>query len=136
MQQLTDRPRLFLAEDNAGLRAILRELFTDAGIDVVGEAGDPITALASIPPLAYAAPLVVLMDVRMPGPINGIEATRLLLDRCTDVRVVIFTAFPGAGIEQAARHAGATELLAKGVPAATIVAAIQRAWAGAVSVVR
>jgi DNA-binding NarL/FixJ family response regulator len=129
-----DRPRLFVADDNAGLRATLRDLFADAGIEVVGEAGESSTALRAIPPLADQLPLVILMDVRMPGPVNGIEATRLLIDRCELVAVIIFTAFPGEGIGQAARRAGAAELLAKGCPATTIIAAVRRAWSGVVLV--
>jgi DNA-binding NarL/FixJ family response regulator len=66
----------------------------------------------------------------MPGPVNGIEATRLLIDRCERVAVIIFTAFPGAGIEHAAYQAGAVALLAKGCPAALIVDAVRRAWTG------
>jgi DNA-binding NarL/FixJ family response regulator len=100
-----------------------------------GEAADSITALRTIPPLADRLPLVILMDVRMPGPVNGIEATRLLVDRCVGVGVIVFTAFPGSGIEEAARHAGAIELLAKGCPAATIVDAVRRAWCRMVAVV-
>jgi DNA-binding NarL/FixJ family response regulator len=85
-------------------------------------------------PLADTAPLVILMDVRMPGPVNGIEATRLLVNRRVDVGVIIFTAFPGTGIEQAARDAGAVEVLTKGCPAATILDAVGRAWSGMVPV--
>jgi two-component system, chemotaxis family, protein-glutamate methylesterase/glutaminase len=125
---LPDQPRVFIIDDNVGLRASLRELFTDAGVTVVGEAGDAMEALRKVPPLAYTAPVVTLMDVRMPGPINGIEATRLLLDRCAEVRVIVFTAFLSGGIEAAARTAGAVELLAKGAPAAELVAAVERAW--------
>jgi DNA-binding NarL/FixJ family response regulator len=127
-----DRPRVVLVDDNDHLRATIGELLIDAGIQVVAEAADGIQALRTIPPLAAAAPLVVLMDLRMPGPVNGIEATRLLVERCHDVRVIVFTAFLGAGIEQAARTAGAVDLLVKGCPAATITASIRGAWAGTV----
>jgi DNA-binding NarL/FixJ family response regulator len=122
------RPRVFLCDDNAGLRAAIRELLTDAGIQVVGEAVDGVQALRLIPPAAYEAPLVVFMDLRMPGPINGIETTRLLVDRCVDVRVIIFTAFPGEGIERAARGVGAVGVLVKGAPAEAIVAEVGRVW--------
>jgi DNA-binding NarL/FixJ family response regulator len=128
-------PRVFVADDNVGLRATLSDLFADAGLDVVGEAGDSVEALRKIPPIAYAHPVVVLMDVRMPGPVNGIEATRLVIDRCEHFAVIIFTAFPGAGIEQAARQAGAVELLTKGCPAAEIVRTVERVWSRMVPVV-
>jgi DNA-binding NarL/FixJ family response regulator len=127
-------PRVAIIDDNHALRATINELLTDAGIEVVAEAADGMQALRAIPPAAYQLPLVVLMDLRMPGPINGIETTRLLIDRCDQVAVIIFTAFPGAGIEQAARQAGAVELLVKGCPAEAIVAAVRQAWVGMVPV--
>ena len=125
------RPRAFLVDDNDGLRVAIRELLTDAGVEVVGEARDSGTALLAIPPAA-TSPLVVLMDVRLPGPVNGIEATRRLLERRADVRVIIFTAFQrrrhGTG---AALAAGAVMVLVKGAPAETIVIAVRRAWSAA-----
>lgn len=127
-------PRAAIVDDNHALRAAIRELLTDAGIQVVTEAADGMQALRTIPPSAYEVPVIVLMDLRMPGPINGIETTRLLIGRCERVAVLIFTAFPGSGIEQAARQAGAVELLAKGCPAEAIVAAVTRAWARMVPV--
>lgn len=42
--------------------------------------------------------------------------------------MVIFTAFPGEGIERAARAAGAVGLLVNGVPAEAIVAEVDRVW--------
>lgn len=124
----TIAPRLYLADDNDGLRASLCDLVADAGVEVVGQAGDSAEAIRAVPPAAASLPLVVLMDVRMPGPINGIEATRLLMGCCQRIAVIIFTAFPGGGIEQAARRAGAVELLAKGCPPEVIIAAVTRAW--------
>jgi DNA-binding NarL/FixJ family response regulator len=123
-------PRVFLCDDNERLRAAIRELLTDAGAEVVGEAADGIQALRLVPPTTDEGPLVVLMDLRMPGPINGVETTRLLVDRCAHVRVVIFTAFPGDGIERAVHDAGAAGILVKGVPAAAIVAEVGRVWSG------
>ena len=121
-------PRVFLTDDNAALRATLRDLFADTGIEVVGEAGDGAEALRAIPLVAGASPLVVVMDVRMPGPINGIEATRLLTARRSRAAVIVLTAFPGAGIEQAAREAGAVDVVAKGAPIAELARAVERAW--------
>jgi len=122
------RPRVFLVDDNVGLRATLLDLLTDAGVEVIGEAGDGAEAIRRIPPAAVDLPLVVLMDVRLPGTVNGIGATRLVTDCCVNVRVLVFTAFPGFGIEQAARQAGAAGLLTKGCPAEAILAAVSRAW--------
>jgi two-component system invasion response regulator UvrY len=131
---LPPAPRVFVVDDNVGLRSSLRDLLADAGIEIVGEAGDGAEAIRCIPSVADARPVVALMDVRMPGPINGIEATRVLIDRCEDVAVIVFTAFPGTGIEQAARAAGAAGLLTKGCPAETLIDAILRTWSRMVPV--
>jgi DNA-binding NarL/FixJ family response regulator len=130
------RPRVYLVDDDARLRAMLRGLLEDAGAEVVGEADDGTAAVRYIPRAAYPDGLVVLMDVRMPGPINGIEVTRLLVERCGQLSVIVFTAFPGSGIEEAAMRAGAVDVLVKGAPAQTIVAAVERAWSGMVPIVR
>lgn len=100
-------PRLFMVDDDERLRTRVRELLEYEGMTVVGEASTGDEALALIP-VAAAEPLVVLMDVRMPGRFNGIESTRLLMQShgCM-VGVLVFTGFPDPGIEDAARAAGA-----------------------------
>jgi two-component system invasion response regulator UvrY len=126
-------PRVLLVDDQAALRAAIAELLTEAGIAVVGEAASAGEVSILVPLAADAGRLVVLMDVRFPGDVNGIEATRRLVRCCPDLRVVIFTGFPDAGIEQAAYEAGAVGFLVKGCSAAEIVAAVRRAWDGDVA---
>jgi two-component system, NarL family, invasion response regulator UvrY len=129
-----ERPKVFLVDDNVGLRSMLRELLAEAGVEVVGEADNGTAALRYIPGAACPGGLVVLMDVRMPGPVNGIEATRLLVGRCERLGVIVFTAFPGSGIEQAAIAAGAVDVLVKGAPAETIAETVRRTWSRMVAV--
>lgn len=125
-------PRVFLVDDDAGMRVTIRDLLTDAGCEVVGEASDAIEAVAHVPMVAVHGPVVVLMDVRMPGELNGIDATRLVLERTTNARVLIFSAFgDGEGIRQAAGAAGAVRVLTKGLPGAEIVGAIREVFVGA-----
>jgi DNA-binding NarL/FixJ family response regulator len=123
-------PTVFLIDDDARLRAIVRELLEDDGITVVGEAGSAGAALDQLAILTGTT-LVALVDVRMPGLLNGIDLTRVLSRTAPAVRVVLFTGFVEPGIEQAAREAGAVAVLHKGIPAADLVAAVQRAWVGA-----
>jgi DNA-binding NarL/FixJ family response regulator len=73
----------------------------------------------------------VLLDIRMPGPVNGIHACRELLRRCPRLRVLIFTGFVEPGIEEAARDAGAEAVLRKGEPASQLIDAIHTSWAQA-----
>ena len=61
---------------------------------------------------ANEAPSVVLMDVGLPG-IDGVEATRQILDRGPGVDVVILTAMPDATVLARAASAGARAFLLK-----------------------
>jgi len=64
--------RVLLADDHQMLRQAVRRALEDAGIDVVGEAGDGDQAVMLTETLR---PDVVLMDVSMPV-LDGIEAAR------------------------------------------------------------
>jgi two-component system response regulator DesR len=124
-------PRVFLVDDDGRLRARVRELLEYESMTVVGEASSGPEALDLVPAVAVAEPLVVMMDVRMPGRLNRIETNRLLVQSCgAMVRVLVFTGFPDPGIERAARAAGAVAVLVKGDPADQLVAAVHGAWDG------
>lgn len=129
----TATPRVFLVDDSAAFRGVVRMYFeeTETGIQVVGEASNGAMALSLVPIAARTAPLVVLMDVRMPPGPNGIEVTRQLIADGVNVEVIVLTAFgEEKGIEQAAEEAGAVACLTKGsVPMPEIVTAVRDVWA-------
>ena len=65
--------RVLVIEDQADLRAILRDFLTASGYEVVeAETGEAGVRLAQ-----ERRPSLVLMDIRLPG-IDGIEALRRL----------------------------------------------------------
>jgi DNA-binding NarL/FixJ family response regulator len=80
--------RVLIADDHtlfrAGLTALLRKV---DDIEVVGEASDGASALALA---ARLAPDVIVMDLDMPG-MDGAAATRALIERQADVRVLVLT---------------------------------------------
>ena len=74
---MSARLRVLIVDDQALVRTGFRMILeAEQDIDVVGEAGDGIEAVAEARRLT---PDVVLMDVRMPE-LDGIEATRRLLE--------------------------------------------------------
>jgi DNA-binding NarL/FixJ family response regulator len=82
--------RVLVVDDHRLVRAGLITLLKAAGdIEVVGEAADGRQALE----VARATrPAVTLMDLSMPV-LDGVEATRLLLQEQPDTRVVALTSF-------------------------------------------
>lgn len=118
-------PRVLLADDHAAIRAGLRLLLEQGGIEVVGEAADGAAAVANARALR---PDVVLMDVRMPG-VDGIEATRVITrDGLADV--LALTTFDLDEYVLGMLRAGAVGFLLKTTGAAALVDAVQRVAAG------
>jgi DNA-binding NarL/FixJ family response regulator len=102
--------RVLLVDDDDLMRAGLRSvLSSDPTIEVVGEANGGRTAVERVRQLG---PDVVLMDVRMPD-LDGILATREVLESRPDVKVVILTTFEEDDYIFGALRAGAAGFLLK-----------------------
>ena len=102
--------RVFLADDDAGMRQALRVLLAEhADIDVVGEAAD---GRAAVERVLELQPALVLMDVAMPG-MGGIEATRLVREALPSVQVVGLSLHDDRHFVDAMRAAGASGYLLK-----------------------
>jgi DNA-binding NarL/FixJ family response regulator len=103
--------RVLIVDDDDLIRAGLRAVLTATGdVTVVGEAADGDEV---VPQAVKLRPDVVLMDVRMPR-IDGLQATRLLLDRFDDPpRVLVLTTFENDEYVYEALAAGASGFLLK-----------------------
>jgi DNA-binding NarL/FixJ family response regulator len=125
--------RVLLVDDQALLRESFRRLLelVDGGITVVGVAADGLEALAAMERLsaAGAAPQVVLMDVRMPR-LNGVEATRQIVARWPETRVVILSTFDDEELIVSGLRAGARGYLLKDTSSEALVRAIHAAARG------
>lgn len=106
--------RVLVVDDTDHVRAIIVDMLTLDGFEVVGAAADGEQAVALA---ALHDPHVVVMDLRMPG-MNGLEATRLIRARRPGQQVLLFTAYTDAVIEREAREAGVALCLSKveGIP--------------------
>ncbi|WP_313900048.1 response regulator transcription factor [Dactylosporangium roseum] len=98
----------------------------EPGLDIVAEAGDGVEAVELARRLL---PDVVLMDIRMPR-MDGVAATRAIVDAKLPVRVLILTTFDLDEYVVGALRAGASGFLAKDVPADDLVTAIRTVAAG------
>ncbi len=102
---------ILIADDHALFRDGLRAVFGSIpDTEVVGEAATGEEAVARV---ADLQPDVVLMDVQMPD-LNGIEATRKILDAYPRVAVVVVTMFEDDDSVFAAMRAGARGYVLKG----------------------
>jgi DNA-binding NarL/FixJ family response regulator len=119
--------RVLLADDQALVRGGFR-LILDAepDIEILAEAGDGEEAVARA---VEMTPDLVLMDIRMPR-LDGIEATRQLLQRLDATRVLILTTFDLDEYIVDAFRAGASGFLLKTAPPDQLVAAVRTVHTG------
>lgn len=113
--------RLLLVDDHPLVRDGLRaRLHGVAGIEVVGEAGHAREALAAV---VASAPTMILMDIGMKD-VNGIELTRMLVERHPELAVLVLSMFDNPEYVQQAMQAGARGYVLKDAPSDEILAAI------------
>ena len=118
---------VLIADDQALMRAGFRMILeAEPDLEVVGEATTGQEAVAEVGRLR---PDVVLMDVRMPE-MDGIEATRRLLDGNDDTKVVMLTTFDMDEYVYEALRAGASGFLVKDVPPEQLIAGIRSVASG------
>ena len=101
---------LFIIDDDAEVRQILKDFFqTQPDYLVIGEASD---GASGVEACRILKPNVVLADIQMPI-LDGISATRLLLEEGLAQCVIMLTAFEDREYIQRALDAGAFGYLTK-----------------------
>jgi DNA-binding NarL/FixJ family response regulator len=120
--------RLLVVDDHDLFRAGLASLLSaEAGIEVIGQASG---GKMGVRLAAELRPDVILMDVRMPD-ISGPDATRLILERQPDVKVLALTVSADDADVSSVLRAGAVGFLSKDTPIDSLAVAVFAAASGA-----
>lgn len=119
--------RVMLVDDHnvvrSGLATFLRA-YED--LELVGEAKNGLEALN----LCHnKQPDVILMDLMMPE-MDGIAATRAILEECPDIKIIAMTSFEDEELVQGVLAAGAISYLLKNVTSDELAKAIREAVSG------
>ncbi|MEP9380871.1 ANTAR domain-containing response regulator [Nocardioides cheoyonin] len=116
------RRTVVIAEDEVLIRMDLKEMLSEEGYDVVGEAGD---GQAAIDLATEKRPDLVILDVKMPV-LDGIAAAETIAKERL-APVVMLTAFSQRDLVERARDAGAMAYLVKPFNITDLVPAIELA---------
>jgi DNA-binding NarL/FixJ family response regulator len=118
---------LLLADDQELMRMAFRMVIdTQPDMSILGEATNGREAVAAAERLR---PDVVLMDVRMPE-MDGVEATRLIVQSESCARIIILTTFDLDEYVYSALRAGASGFLLKDTPPADLLSGIRAVASG------
>jgi DNA-binding NarL/FixJ family response regulator len=124
---MTSEITCLIVDDHEVVREGLRLSLSRAPhIRVVGEAAD---GQAAIDMAERRKPNVVIMDVRMPG-LDGLDATKALIERDPETRVLIFTAYSERSLLARGLESGAKGYILKEAPHDTLVRAIEKIAGG------
>ena len=119
-----ERARVIVVDDESIIRMDLREMLTNLGYLVVGEAGDGRSAVNLARELK---PDVAIFDIKMPG-MDGIEAARILTEEKI-APVVLLTAYSQRDLVERAKEAGVVGYITKPMRESDLTPAIEVAMA-------
>lgn len=126
---MADPIRVLIADDHTIFRSGLNMLLsTQEDIQVVGEATDGVECIRAAERLS---PDVVLMDIGMPN-LNGIEATRRLLEHAPNAQVLVLTMHRSDEYFFQMLEAGACGYILKGAETEELIAAVRTVARGEV----
>ncbi len=119
--------KVFLADDHLILREGIRSLLQKVqDIEVVGEAGDGVEAVAKVGQLL---PDVVLMDITMPR-MSGLEATRQIKQKYPQLKVLILTIHETSQYLSGMLKVGASGYVVKTAATSELISAIRAVHRG------
>jgi DNA-binding NarL/FixJ family response regulator len=119
--------RVLIADDQTLFRSgLVRLLDEDPRVQVVGQVADGSEVMEAVEALK---PQVVLMDLKMPR-LDGVEATRQVVAKHPDVKVLVLTTFDADNYVLQALRAGASGYVLKDSQPSAVVSSILAVLAG------
>ncbi len=116
--------RVVIVEDEGMTQLQLRRILTREGMLVVGAAPN---GQAGIEIVLRERPDLVLMDIKMPGEINGLDAAEAILQTYV-VCIVMLTAYATEEYLQRAQNIGACGYVVKPVTADALIPPLKTAY--------
>ena len=104
-----DGIRVVIADDEPITRMDLKELLSEEGYQVVGEAADGFDAVEAC---KQSRPDLVLMDIKMPL-LDGLSAAKILFEENLADTVMMLTAYSEREFVDEAKHIGVAGYLVK-----------------------
>jgi two-component system chemotaxis response regulator CheY len=117
--------RILIADDLSFIRMLQKEVLTEGGYQIVGEAADGREAVQKYRDLA---PDAVILDITMPG-MNGLAALQEILAIDPGARVLICSSVGQQSVIVEAIQAGARDFVVKPFKPQRLAAALARALA-------
>lgn len=115
--------RVMIVDDAAFMRMTLKNILSQAGYEVVGEAADGIEATARYKELN---PDLVTMDITMPN-MDGIAATKEIKKLNPNAKVVMCSAMGQQSMVLEAIQAGAADFIVKPFQPDRVIEAMKKA---------
>lgn len=125
LRHQSGRPlRILIVEDDPAVAEVLQDMVAGAGGQSVGVIT---SALAAVGAAAVISPDVVLMDVRLPGAMDGLEATHVIHARRSAAVIIITGAGSDPDLRERLKDLEGVETIFKPVLENELCTAILRA---------
>ena len=115
------RPSVMIVDDDAEMRALLRDALERDGFDVREDSGG-----ALVPLLEWRAPDAIVLDKEMTA-VSGLDLLSQIRQRHPGIPVILVTAFGGTAVEAEALRRGATYYIDKPFRVAQLLALLRAA---------
>lgn len=121
MNQKSDM-KVVIVDDSDFSRSIIRQMLTEEGIEIVGEANSAEAALAVI---QIKKPNIVITDIVMPE-ISGIELTERINRDYEDISIIVISSLSQEHVILEAIGAGASDFLAKPIQKQQLIDSLEK----------